>query len=213
MSVGLHPLLLGLHALLLGAMTAFVLLIPRLVLMEDAESGAWPPERAWVAAGMAGTGAMILVLIVVARFGVEKLRAATLAPVFILLIFLFGIGPIGFGRTFVLRALPASKRTIEILDMAYSPRPLARVLDQISPRPGVIAVFRVRRDVEYGLSFYRDQRVADYDQGGVPAGRHLLVTRKAFAGDVQLRLAGRSFTPLFEYPEQNLLVYQVEAAR
>jgi 4-amino-4-deoxy-L-arabinose transferase-like glycosyltransferase len=211
---GIHPLLLALHALMLGGLTAFVLLIPRLVLIEDAGSDAWPPRQAMIAAGMAGVGAIILVMVVVARFGVERLRVATVLPLVVLITFLFGLGPIGIpGSRWSLPALPASKRTIQILDMSYSPRPLAQVLAQISPEPGVVAVFRVRRDVEYGLSFYRDQRVADYDQGGVPRVSHLLVTRKAYAGDVALLLAGRSYAPLFEFPEQNLLVYQVDAAK
>ncbi len=211
---GIHPLLLALHALMLGGLTAFVLLIPRLVLIEDAGSDAWPPRQAIVAACMAGVGAIILVLVVVARFGIERLRVGTVVPLVVLVTFLFGLGPIGIpGRLWSLPAMPASKRTIQILDMSYSPRPLANLLDQISPKPGVVAVFRVRRDVEYGLSFYRDQRVADYDQGGVPRVSHLLVTRKAYAGEVALRLAARSYAPLFEFPQQNLLVYQVDAAK
>jgi len=51
------------------------------------------------------------------------------------------------------------------MDMTYSARPLAQILDQISPPPAITAVWRVRRDVQYGLSFYRNQRAVNYDVG------------------------------------------------
>ena len=205
---GLSPWLLAGHALLVGLMTAAVLLAPSYIV----EDGLHPPARIALAAGMAGLGSAGLILIVVLRFGLIRLRTATLVPLLIMLLFIFGVGPV-----FGIPAIPGSKRTIALLDLTYSPRPLADALYKVSPQPGSIAVFRVRRDVEYGISFYRNQRVLDYDRNPVPEGAHLLVTRDGsrslLARDLPERLAGRSYRELFRVPEQGLIVYQVDAKR
>jgi hypothetical protein len=98
-----------------------------------------------------------------------------------------------------------------LLDAAYSARPLAAVISQIArPREGV-SVYKVRRDVEYGLSFYRNHRVDDYELDGIPAEEHILITRETYADQLHTLLVGRSYQPLFSYPAQNLAVYQVFA--
>jgi hypothetical protein len=66
---------------------------------------------------------------------------------------------------------------IHLLDRAYSARPLAEQLAASAPNDETVAVFRVRRDVEYGLSFYRNREVVNYDESGVPDEQHLLVAR------------------------------------
>ncbi len=200
---GLSPWLLGGHALLAGLLTTAVLLAPS-YLAEGQRLH--PPARIAVAAGLAGFGAALLILVSAARFGLSRLRPATLAPLLVLLIFIFGVGPV-----FGIPAVPGTKRTIRLLDVTYSPRPVARVLARISPEPGTVAVFRVRRDVEYGLSFYRDRRVLDYDRDPVPAGAHILLSREPFVRELPARLPGRQYRLLFAVPEQDLLVYQVSA--
>ena len=87
----------------------------------------------------------------------------------------------------------------------------------IAPADETVAVFRVRRDVEYGLSFYRNREVVNYEQTGVPDGQHLLVVRVAGRGGTDLHspaaleeyLEGRHYEQLFTYPEQSLVVYLV----
>jgi len=221
----------------------------------------------------------------------------------ILLLYIFGIGPV-----FGIGPLPNTKHNINLMDMTYSARPLAQILDQIAPPPGIIAVYRVRRDVQYGLSFYRNQRTVNYDVGiavsdpsadgpgpqgvvineiregssaeqiglnrllgddlvavngqpvlnaadfdamrarwkpgvrlefevldpripnkepqfaggimqdGVPDQRHLLVIPEAClaealcAQEIHQKLLGRHYEPLFTYPAQNLVVYEVTAS-
>ena len=199
---GLSPYLLWGHAVLVGLLTAAVLLAPSYLVRD----GLHPGVRVALAATMAALGATLLILVTVGRFGIERLRAATLIPLVVLLLFVFGIGPF-----FGIPALKASKRTIDLLNLTYSPRPVAELLAKISPRPGSVAVFRVRRDVEYGLSFYRDQRVLDYDRGQIPDGEHVLITRQQFADDLPRVLAGRRYVQLYTFPEQDLLVYRVYA--
>jgi len=76
-----------------------------------------------------------------------------------------------------------------------------------------------RRDIEYGLSFYRNREVMNYDQSGVPDEQHLLVARMTGRGGVDLRteaaldayLEGRHYEEVFSWPEQGLDVYLVGA--
>ncbi len=201
---GLRPWLLALHALLTGLLTAVVLLVPRHMVHPQG----MPPANSLVAAGMTGLAAAVLILIVVARFGVTRLRIATMLPMVVLVLFIFGVGPF-FGHGMV----PLSRRTIQILDLNYSARPLAGILGQISPPPAPVAVFRVRRDVEYGLSFYRNRKVFDYEQEGIPGGEHLLVVRESYIHELSPLLKNRDYEPLFTYPAQNLVIFRVAARK
>jgi 4-amino-4-deoxy-L-arabinose transferase-like glycosyltransferase len=194
--------LLLLHALLSSVTIILILLLP----WHIGHPGERPPASILLPAVSSGLAAALLILVVVARFGVTRLRVATMVPLVIMLLFIFGVGPF-----FGLPALSSTKKNIRLLDAAYSARPLAAIISQIQrPQEGV-AVYRVRRDVEYGLSFYRNRRVDNYDQDGIPAGEHILITREAYSGQLQSLLAGRSYQPLFSYPAQNLAVYQVFA--
>jgi hypothetical protein len=124
----------------------------------------------------------------------------------IMLLFLFGIGPF-----FAIHALTNTKRNITLIDLTYSARPLSRILGQITPSDGTVAVFKVRRDLEYGLSFYRNQRVVNYELDGVPPQQHILVVRESYIDQLRPLLTGRTYEPLFTYPAQNLVVYSVAA--
>ena len=199
---GLSLWLLLLHALLSSVTIILILLLP----WHIGHPGERPPAVILLPAVSSGLAAALLILVVVARFGVTRLRAATMVPLGIMLLFIFGVGPF-----FGLPALSSTKKNIRLLDAAYSARPLAAIISQIErPNEGV-AVYKVRRDMEYGLSFYRNHRVDNYDLDGIPPGQHILVTRQAYAGELPSLLAGRSYQPLFSYPPQGLAVYQVFA--
>jgi 4-amino-4-deoxy-L-arabinose transferase-like glycosyltransferase len=199
---GLDGWLLLLHAALSAVTIILVLLLP----WHISHPGGRPPLSILLPAVSSGLAAALLIAVVVARFGVKRLRVATMIPLVIMLLFIFGIGPF-----FGLPAFSSTKKNIRLLDAAYSARPLAAIISQIAkPKEGV-AVYRVRRDVEYGLSFYRNHQVENYEQDGIPAGEHILITREIYAGQLHSFLAGRSYQPLFSYPAQNLAVYQVFA--
>jgi 4-amino-4-deoxy-L-arabinose transferase-like glycosyltransferase len=197
------------HALLVGVVTAAVLLLPWFVAHGTKRM---PPSHAAVVAGISALSAAVLILLVVQRWGVQRLRTATCAVMVLLLLFLYGVGPF-----FGIPGVAASKRTIELLDRSYSARPLAERIATIVPPNETIAVFRVRRDMEYGLAFYRNHEVANYDEVGVPSEEHILVVRVAGKGGVDLGsqaalqeyLEGRRYEPLFSWPEQELVVYLV----
>jgi 4-amino-4-deoxy-L-arabinose transferase-like glycosyltransferase len=208
-----HPVLnrwvlLG-HAVLCGIMTMCALLLPWFVV----HGASLPPAQALAAAVLAACGAALLILIVVNAFGVARLRLVTTAVLGVLLLFLYGVGPF-----FVVPEVGATKRVIHLLDRTYSARPLA---DQLAAQPvpadETVAVFQVRRDVEYGLAFYRNSEVVEYEHAAVPKGQHLLVARETGRGGVDLRtsadlelyLEGRHYEQLFTWPEQGLVVYLV----
>jgi len=199
---GLSPWLLAGHALLVGLLTAAILLGPSYLV----QGGLHPPTRIAVAAGMAGLGSALLILITVARFGLGRMRTATMVPLVVLLLFIFGVGPV-----FGVPALPGSKRVIQLLDLTYSPHPLAEQLARVAPLSTPLAVFRVRREVKYGLSFYRNEPVLDYDSGAIPIAAHLLVSRAPYTNELPTQLEGRHFQKLFTIPEQGLIVFAVEA--
>jgi len=209
-ALGLNRWLVAGHSALLGVMTMAILLLPWFV----AHGAAMPPLHAAVAAFLAAVGAALLVLIVTNGFGLARLRLATSCVLVVLMLFLYGVGPF-----FGIPAVDASKRVIHLLDRSYSARPLAERLAEFTPPDGTIAVFRVRRDIEYGLSFYRNREVVNYEESGVPDEQHLLVVRVSGRHGVDLHttdalqeyLEGREYEMLFSWPEQGLEVFRVGA--
>lgn len=194
--------LLILHAAITGVLTMFVMLMP--LHLQNPE--AIPPRVAIVAGSLTAFAVAIFILIMVYRFGLKRLRIATMTPMIIMLLYLFGVGPF-----FGIPAIRGTKRNITLIDLTYSARPLARIINEIASPAEPVAVYDVRRDVEFGLSYYRDSRVDDYDRDGIPSQRHILVVRDSAIDKLSTKLKGRTFEPLFNYPAQNLVVYSVSA--
>jgi len=209
-ATGLHRLELAGHAVLCGVMTMFALLLPWFV-----EHGPeMPPIKPFSVALVAASGAGLLIVIVVNGFGVARLRLVTCGVLVVLMLFIYGVGPV-----FGIPAADGTKRVIHALDRAYSARPLADRLADYASANETIAVFRVRRDVEYGLAFYRNHEVVNYEETGVPEEQHLLVARVTGRNGADLHtpaaldeyLEGRHYEQLFNWPEQGLEVYLVGA--
>ena len=207
-ATGLHRLELAGHAVVCGVMVMFALLLPWFV-----EHGAkMPPARPLSIAVVAATGASLLIVVVVNGFGVARFRLATSVVLVVLMLFIYGVGPV-----FGIPPVTGTKHVIHMLDRAYSARPLAQRLENYAPATETIAVFRVRRDVEYGLAFYRNHEVANYQETGVPSEQHLLVARVTGRNGADLHtgaalqeyLEGRHYEELFSWPEQGLEVYLV----
>ncbi|MEO6922454.1 MAG: glycosyltransferase family 39 protein, partial [Bryocella sp.] len=140
----------------------------------------------------------LLVLLVVRRRGIKSLRAITLVPLVLLLLFLM---------------TPANGRT---LDRSYSARPLAHEINEEAPQIKPVAVLDVRRDIAYGLAFYRNQIIEHYrdDTGAIdsiPAEEHILVIPSHETDQLPTLLAGRRYVQLFVYDTQGLSVYSVSA--
>ena len=205
---GLQRWLLVSHAALVGILTAAVLLLPWFV----AHGAHLPPWTALLATLVSAVGAAALVLIVVNGYGLKRLRLATSAVVVVLMLFLYGIGPFWF-----IPGIESTKRVVRLIDRTYSARPLAEKIESIVPDNETIAVYHVRRDIEYGLSYYRNHEVMNYEMDGVPDGEHLLVVRMSGKKGVDLHtpealgeyLEGRHTEQVFMWPEQDLVVYLV----
>jgi 4-amino-4-deoxy-L-arabinose transferase-like glycosyltransferase len=196
------------HAALCAVMVMFGLLLPWFV----SGHADLPPTRTLTVAFLASAGAALLIVVVVKGYGVARLRLATLGVLIVLMFFLYGVGPF-----FGLPPIDATKRVIHLIDRSYSARPLAERLDLLAPPNETVAVFRVRRDIEYGLAFYRNHEVVNYENTGVPDGEHLLVARISGRRGVDLHtpaalqeyLEGRQYEPVLSWPEQGLEVYLV----
>ena len=173
-----------------------------------------PPWPALTVALTASFGAALLIIVVVKGFGVARLRLATSAVLIVLVFYLYGVGPV-----LGIPEVSATKRVIHMLDRSYSARPLAERLAASTPADETIAVFRVRRDVEFGLSFYRNREVVNYTVKGVPEQQHLLVAQVTGRGGKDLDtqaaleelLGDRHYEQLFSWPEQGLMVYRVSS--
>jgi 4-amino-4-deoxy-L-arabinose transferase-like glycosyltransferase len=187
---GLRPWLVWSHGLLCAIMVFVLALSP-----QHMKYDTLIPSPQWLSGAAAvGIATLVLVVLVVRRFGNAQILNITLVPVCASLVFLLGF----HGHD---------------LDLNYSARPLAREIEQQAPEDKVVALLGVRRDIEYGLSFYRDQPMQHYDNAheGVPAGEHVLVISTRDQPELDHYLAGRIYEPLFLYEMQGLAVYKVYA--
>ncbi len=104
----------------------------------------------------------------------------------------------------VLAVAAVLKMGTAAIDEKLSTRPLAIELSSMETQKLPIAVFGVRREVEYGLAFYRNQVVARYEAGNIPQGQHLLVAPASWIDNVAQKTAGRKVSFLGHYKPQNL---------
>jgi len=166
-----------------------------------------PAPMAFARATIFGILAAAAVIFVVRRWGVEHVRTITLIPLGCMLFYLLGMHG-------------------HLLDLNYSARPLAREIAQAVPDSSIVAVpdyggatdrrhtpayipYAVRRDIVYGLSFYRNQLIVSYGADGIPDGAHTLVIPTAEAAALPTLLQGRLYQQLFLYEPQGLSVYRV----
>ncbi len=181
--------LLGVHAALCGVLVFVLVLAPQHMKYETLV-----PTAAWLFGAAASAGLMALaVVLIIRRWGISKVLYATLLPVLSLMVFLLGF----YGRE---------------LDRNYSARPLAQSLQSLAPDVHSLAVFHVRRDMDYGLAFYRNQPTIHYSLDGVPKEEHLLVFHSSEANDVNRWLNGRVYQSILLFDTQGLEVYRVAAA-
>jgi hypothetical protein len=75
-----------------------------------------------------------------------------------------------------------------------------------------LAVFHVPRELEYGLTFYRNQLTWNYDWDGVPQEEHLLVAPENSQVEIAKLAAGRRVSYLGHYAAQRVDYYWVAPA-
>lgn len=184
--VGLKPWLLNIHAVLTGVMIFVLLLCPQYMVYQRLV----PAPRTFLWTTAVALAVAVCIVIAVRRLGVRRLRAVTVLPLVGVLFFLLGLN----GR---------------LLDLNYSARPLARKITQAAPDVPLVVAENVRRDLEYGLAFYRNQHILHYGNDGVPDEEHILVIPTRQADTLGQLLPGRIYQQLFLYDTQGLSVYRV----
>lgn len=183
---GLPSWLLWAHAITCGGMIFVLILAPQHMVYETLI----PSARWLLTASLAGIAVALGIVWTIRKGGISWVRSATIVPVVAALIFLLGF----HGRD---------------LDLNYSARPLARQMDRLAPDTQLVYVHDVKRDMVYGLAFYRNQEPLSYEKNGVPPEQHLLVIRTSEINQLPELLAGRVYEPLFLYDTQGLAVYKV----
>jgi 4-amino-4-deoxy-L-arabinose transferase-like glycosyltransferase len=96
------------------------------------------------------------------------------------------------------------------IDQLKSARPVQIALGEtaIGEIP-TVAVYDVPRSVEYGLEFYRNQKIASYERNEIPEGDHLVVAAAGSKAELEFRLKGRRVTRVGGFPPQKLDFYVV----
>ena len=125
------------------------------------------------------------------KYGNGALRVATLVPAVVALAAALRLGG------------PA-------LDASLSARAVVNGLSQFDPHHIPVAVFLVPREIEFGITFYRDETPYRYESGQVPDGEHLVVVGKKYSRGVA-KAAGRRATYLGEFAPQGLDYFYVPA--
>jgi hypothetical protein len=168
-----------LHSIICGGLVGAALAAPaRMLKVHPAQSAL---AAVWIGAGVTA----ILVLLIVRLGGAGLLRLATLIPVIVILAFLLG---------------PAAP----IIDDVSSTRTVDARLRGLGIRQQPVAVFNVKREVEYGLNFYRNQPINRYERDGVPSGDHVVIAPEGNEGAVQASVGRRQVSRLGGFPPQHL---------
>ena len=115
----------------------------------------------------------------------------------------FTLVPVALGVAAILRLGTPS------LDATLSARPLANELSHVEKTRLRVAVFRVPREVEFGLAFYRNQTIERCELGEVPATEHLLVAPEGTQVEIARQVQGRRVSYLGSFAPQGLDYYWI----
>jgi len=183
------PWLIILHALLAAAPIVPALLIAYLITQHRLPGG----QPMLVALAVAFVLCAGIALTLARRNGLRMLRFVTLIPV-------------------VLTVGAVMKLGSQALDATLSARPLAQELASVEMHQRPLAVYHIRRELEYGLTFYRNQLSFNYDWGRVLPEEHLLVAQENSQAAIEKVLAGRRVSYLGHYAPQHVDYFWVAAA-
>jgi 4-amino-4-deoxy-L-arabinose transferase-like glycosyltransferase len=178
----------------LHAVLAAAPIIPSLLIIDVVTERRLPAGRPlFFALAVAVALSAAIALTLLSRLRLRMLRFVTLIPV-------------------VLSVAAVLRFGAPSLDQKLSARPLAVEIANVETHQLPLAVFGVPREMEFGLTFYRNQSIVRYEAGTVPAEEHLLVAPTMWKGNVVKRTAGRRVTFLGHYAPQNVDYYWVAAA-
>jgi len=98
------------------------------------------------------------------------------------------------------------------LDSTLSARPIADQISRVEKTRLPLAVFRVSREIEFGLAFYRNQAILRYGSGEIPPMEHLLVAPGGSQVEVARLVPGRRVSYLGSFAPQGLDYYWIAGA-
>jgi len=177
--------MIALHALLSAA-----LLIASFVVSFKLLKLALPRTVIIVAASLAII-TIVMYVITLHSQGYRVLRFTTLVPVVI-------------AFSLLLRG------TAPMINYLLSERPVAVSLSQTEiGRLPDIAVYDVPPGVEYGLAFYRNHPVMNYERNEIPPGDHIVIAAQGSQKELQYRLPGRKVVLFGGFTLQHLDFYLI----
>lgn len=98
------------------------------------------------------------------------------------------------------------------IDEYLSARPLANDIASIETERLPLAVYHVPRELEYGLTFYRNQLTVNYAWSKIPQQEHLLVAPEDSQVEVAKLVPGRRVSFLGHYAPQHVDYFWIAAA-
>lgn len=171
------------HTLVLGTLVFCALVIQYLVLEHRVP---------WDTAAVPLTVAIVIasaIFVLLMKSDLRTPRTATLVPAILALALALRFG-----------AQP--------LDETLSARPVANALANFDHHHLQVAVFLAPRETEFGLAFYRNQIVSNYQLGQIPRGEHLVVAAQGFQKSIA-KETGRKVTFLGNFAPQKLDFFYV----
>jgi 4-amino-4-deoxy-L-arabinose transferase-like glycosyltransferase len=178
----------------LHALVAAAPIVPALLIAYLITEHRFPGGRPMLGAlGVAFVLCAGIALTLVRNTGLRMLRFVTVIPVLLVVGVVLRLGSVA-------------------LDQTYSARPLAREIAGMETHPLPLAVYHVRRELEYGLTFYRNRLTFNYDWGSVPQEEHLLMAPENSQVEIAKLVAGRRVSYLGHYAAQRVDYYWVAAA-
>jgi hypothetical protein len=177
------------HALVAAGLIVPALLIAYLITQHHLPAGR-PMLVSLAVAFLLWAG---IALTLTRRAGLRTLRFVTVIPVILTMGAVLRLGAVD-------------------LDQALSARPLALEIAGMQSRPLPLAIYHIRRELEYGLTFYRNQLTLNYDWGTIPQQEHLLVAPENSQAEIEKLVAGRRVSYLGHYAAQRVDYYWVAAA-
>jgi 4-amino-4-deoxy-L-arabinose transferase-like glycosyltransferase len=177
-----------LHALAAAGLMVPAVLVAYLVTLHRLPSG----RPMFIALGVAMALCVAIAMTLASRLGLRMLRFVTLIPVVLSVAAVLKLGTVS-------------------MDQTLSARPLAVELAGVETHQLPLAVYGVSREMEYGLTFYRNQTAVRYERDSVPAEEHLLVAPSTWKVNVAMKTAGRRVLFLGNYAPQDVDYYWVSA--
>ncbi len=136
---------------------------------------------------------ILLATLLRSNSGLRLFRIVTLVPIVLALAIVFRVAP-------------------PLLDQQLSARPVAQEIAAFAPNDAPVAVFRARREVQFGLAFYRNQPIGRYGENPVPTGEHLVIATSGSQAELSSDLPGRYVTLIGAFAPQKLEYFWVSAA-